>query len=62
MVDPARRMYTIGPMTVLLGQHLLVFHPIGDPTVATDVIDNGDRRALSFAFGAWRWTAQEERP
>jgi len=37
------------------GGHELVFHGIEPPTVAGDVIDNGDPRPLSFALGTWSW-------
>jgi hypothetical protein len=51
VVEPSRRLYQTGPMTVIPGGHELVFHPVDAPTVASDVIDNGDRRRLSFALG-----------
>ena len=56
VVEPSRRIYQIGPLTVTPGDHELVFHPAEAPTVAGDVIDNGDRRPLSFALGTWSWT------
>jgi hypothetical protein len=37
-----------------------VFHPAEKPTVANEVINNGDRRALSFALGTWHWTVRGE--
>ena len=55
VVEPARRIYRIGPLAVMPGRHELVFHPIEAPTVAGTVIDNGDRRPLSFALGTWSW-------
>jgi hypothetical protein len=50
----------MGPLTVSPGGHELVFHPVEVPTVVRDVIDNGDRRALSFALGTWHWTVLGE--
>ena len=58
VVEPARRIYQIGPLTVIPGDHELVFHPAEAPTVAGDVINNGDRRPLSFALGTWSWTGR----
>jgi hypothetical protein len=60
VVEPRRRIYQTGPLTVMPGGHELVFHPAEVPTVASDVIDNGDRRALSFALGTWHWTVPGE--
>ena len=60
VVDPSRHTYQIGPLTVMPGEHDLVFHPAEVPTVAGDAIGNGDRRPLSFAFGTWSWTEREE--
>jgi hypothetical protein len=62
VVEPPRRHYQVGPLTVLPGNHELVFHPSEGPTVASDVINNGDRRPLSFAFGSWNWTVRSDRP
>ncbi len=62
VVDPARRVYRIGPLSLASGGHELVFHPAESPTVAADLIDNGDRRPLSFALGAWTWTVRSEQP
>jgi hypothetical protein len=61
-VEPARRIYQIGPLPVTPGGHELVFHPVEPPTVGGDVIDNGDQRPLSFALGAWQWTVRGEQP
>jgi len=55
VVEPPRRIYQFGPLTVNPGSHELVFHPAEAPTVAGDVINNGDRRPLSFALGTWSW-------
>jgi hypothetical protein len=61
-VEPSRRSYAVGPLTVHPGDHLLVFRPIEAPTVADDVVHNRDRRRLSFAVGAWRWTVHGDQP
>jgi hypothetical protein len=55
VVEPPRRIYYIGPLTVIPGGHELAFQPSEAPTVAGDVIHNGDGRPLSFAFGVWTW-------
>jgi hypothetical protein len=62
VIEPARGVYAIGPLTVEPGSHTLTFHPADPPTVAHDAIDNGDRRPLSFALGAWTWTVRSELP
>ncbi len=62
VVEPSRRIYLIGPLTVSPGDRALVFHPSEAPTVAGDVVDTGDRRPLSFAFGTWTWTVRGARP
>ena len=62
VVEPSRRIYQIGPLTVPPGDHELVFHPAEAPTVAGDVINNGDRRPLSFALGTWNWSVRGEQP
>ena len=62
VVDPQRRVYEIGPLTVPSGSHQLAFHPAESPTVAHDVINNGDPRPLSFAVGTWSWSVRSERP
>jgi hypothetical protein len=58
VVEPLRRSYRIGPLPVPPGDHELVFHPSEAPTVAGDVINNGDWRPLSFAVGTWSWDMQ----
>jgi hypothetical protein len=60
VVDPARRIYQIGPMIVPPGDHQLVFHPADAPTVVRDVIDSRDPRPLSVALGTWTWTVRGE--
>lgn len=62
VVEPSRRIHQFGPLTVIPGDHELVFHPAEAPTVASDVINNGDRRPLSFALGTWNWTVRGEQP
>ena len=58
----SRALYQIGPLTVPPGDHELAFHPADAPTVADDVINNGDRRRLSFAVGTWSWSVRGEQP
>jgi hypothetical protein len=62
VVEQARTLYTGGPLTVGPGEHALTFHASEPPTVAADAIGNDDRRALSFAFGAWTWTVRGDQP
>jgi hypothetical protein len=62
IVGEGRRMNRIGPLVLSPGAHELVFRASEAPTVADDVMKNGDRRALSFALGTWRWTVQQEQP
>jgi hypothetical protein len=62
VVEQSRRVHQLGPFTVIPGTHELVFHPAEEPTVANDVLNNGDRRPLSFALGTWSWTVQGEQP
>ena len=62
VIEPARRIYQIGPLTVPPGDHELRFHPSEAPTVAADVINNGDERPLSFAVGTWNWAMSGEQP
>jgi hypothetical protein len=61
VVEPSRRIHQIGPLTIIPGDHELVFHPAEAPTVAGDVITTEDRRPLSFEFGRWNWTVGGER-
>jgi hypothetical protein len=62
VVEPARRIDQLGPLTVGPGDHQLVFHATEAPTVPDDVANNGDRRPLSFALGTWTWTVRSEQP
>ena len=55
VVDPLRRVYQIGPLTVPPGSHELGVHSAESPSIADDLLKNGDPRALSFAVGTWRW-------
>ena len=52
------RAYRIGPLALTAGPHLLTFHSAEPATTADDVIANGDRRALSFSLGAWKWSTE----
>lgn len=61
-IEPSRRIYQWGPISLLPGSHELKFRPSEAPTIASRVIDNGDRRPLSFAFGNWDWTVSDARP
>jgi hypothetical protein len=62
VVEPARRIYRLGPLTIGPGDHELSLHPIEVPTVADAAIKNGDGRALSFAVGTWTWAVRGDRP
>jgi hypothetical protein len=62
VVEPSRRVYQVGPLTMIPGGHELLFHPAEEPTAAAQVIHNGDRRRLSFAVGTWNWTVQSGPP
>jgi hypothetical protein len=62
VVEPPRRSYQIGPLTVLPGSHELAFHPVEGPTVARDAVGGNDPRPLSFAVGAWNWTVRSRHP
>ena len=61
-VEPSRRLYRVGPLTVAPGGHQLVFHPSEAPTVAGGIAKNRDRRRLSFALGTWNWSVQDSQP
>jgi hypothetical protein len=62
IVEPSRRIYHIGPLTVIPGGHELVFHAAEAPTAPGDVLAGGDRRRLSVALGMWDWTVEGEEP
>ena len=55
-VERSLRDYRVGPLTLSPGEHSLAFHAVEAPSVADEVHDNGDKRALSFAVGKWTWT------
>ena len=57
-VDQDDRTYRIGPLALSAGAHQLTFHSTAPATPANEVIGNGDRRALSFAVGAWKWSVE----
>ncbi len=55
-VGDAREVARIGPLTLSPGVHDLAFQPVEPPTVANDLLKNGDPRALSVRIGSWRWS------
>jgi hypothetical protein len=57
-VEQRPRSYRIGPLALTAGPHRLTFHSTAAPTMAHEVLRNGDRRALSFSMGAWEWSVQ----
>jgi hypothetical protein len=57
-VAAQERAYRIGPLALSAGPHLLTFHSAEPATTADAVIGNGDRRALSFSLGAWKWSGE----
>lgn len=61
-VGTTRQSYRLGPFTLTPGPHMLAFHPEDPPTIADDVVNNGDDRALSIAAGSWRWLVEGSRP
>lgn len=61
-VDPPRRVYEVGPLTIGSGSHELVFHPTDPVVPANEAIDTDDRRPLSLAVGTWSWTVRGEQP
>lgn len=56
VVDPARGLHDVGPLTLDPGEHHLAFYPEPAPSAADGPNRGADRRPLSFAFGAWSWT------
>ncbi len=58
VVEEERRVHRIGSLALTRGNHTLVFRPTEPPTVADDVLNNGDRRPLAFGFGTWHWTVE----
>lgn len=59
LVEPARRTYRVGPFVIQPGPSELRFGTSQPPTIADDLIHNGDRRALSLAVGAWAWNVAD---
>lgn len=59
-VDERRGIVRLGPFSLEPGAHRLEFQAADAPAVAADLISNGDRRPLSFAFGMWRWMVQDQ--
>ena len=57
-VEEPDRLHRVGPPALTPGDHALVFHPADPAAVADVILHNGDRRPLSFGFGAWRWTVE----
>jgi hypothetical protein len=62
LVEERRRVNRIGPLALTPGVHELAFHPADPPTVAADLMNNGDRRPLSFGIGTWHWVVEGARP
>ncbi|MEO8484268.1 MAG: hypothetical protein ABI634_18810 [Acidobacteriota bacterium] len=60
-IEPRRQIHHIGPLTLTPGYHQLVFQPAAAPTVADDLLGNGDERPLSFAIGTWHWRTDDQR-
>lgn len=58
-VTPRRRLMPIGPLALTPGRHSLEFRPVAPPTVAAEILHNGDDRPLSLAVGTWYWTTAE---
>ncbi len=56
------RVNRIGPLMLTPGAHEVAFHAMDAPTVARDLLDNGDPRPLSVRFGTWRWDVEGARP
>lgn len=61
LVEPARKRYRVGPLVIQPGAHELRFGTSQPPTIADDLVHNGDRRALSIAVGTWAWHVAESR-
>lgn len=60
-VERSRRTYELGPMLIGPDGHAMTFRAAEPAIVADRVLHNGDPRALSVAFGNWRWIVQEDR-
>lgn len=50
--------FAIGPMTLRRGTHALELLPHGPPAVPDELFGTGDRRPLTIALGAWRWSTE----
>lgn len=61
-IDTGRVSARIGPLALTPGNHQLLFRSANPPTMADELLHNGDRRALSFAIGGWRWVVEGNRP
>jgi hypothetical protein len=61
LVDPARRLHDVGPLTVGPGEHHLGFYPETAPVVAGQITGTGDPRPLSVALGVWSWALVDQR-
>jgi hypothetical protein len=61
-IEQRRGLTRIGPLTLSPGHHELVFRSTDPATVARDLLNNGDPRPLSFAFGTWHWVLEGPRP
>jgi hypothetical protein len=62
VVEGQRAIRRLGPFALHPGDQTVMFRAATPPTVADDVIHNGDRRPLSIAFGDWHWSVDGERP
>lgn len=62
LVEPARRTHRIGPIVIQPGAHELRFRSAQPPTVADQLVHNGDHRALSMAVGDWSWRVADGEP
>jgi hypothetical protein len=62
LVQPLRRTYHTGALSLTPGSHEVTFRPVEPATVADDAIGNGDRRRLSFALGSWKWIPSGDTP
>jgi 6-pyruvoyl-tetrahydropterin synthase related domain len=58
VVEEPRGITRIGPLALPPGRHALAFQPTDPPTVAAELLNNGDRRPLSVRLGTWRWAVQ----
>lgn len=56
VIEARRAVRRIGPLTLRPGDHTLTFRAASPPSVAEHRLHNGDPRALSVAFGDWRWS------